>query len=291
MEGLANFKPSKPFIVGIDSDGCAFDTMELKHKECFIPNIIKHWNLQPISKVAREAAEFVNLYSTWRGINRFPALVKTIDLLADRPIVTRRAVQLPDLMPLRAFIDSNRPLSNAGLQVAIAESPNPILMRALEWSQAVNQSIEAMVQGVPPFPLVRDSLERLAQQADIVVVSATPREALVREWHEHGISSVVRVVCGQEAGSKKNLLTALAKMVSQPERLLMMGDAPGDYDAARAANAAFFPINPGDEERSWEEFYHHGLERFLSLRYVGADEATRIAKFKARLPEQPPWKD
>ena len=26
--------------VGIDSDGCAFDTMEVKHKECFIPNTI-----------------------------------------------------------------------------------------------------------------------------------------------------------------------------------------------------------------------------------------------------------
>ena len=60
---LKNFKPEHEFMVGIDSDGCAFDTMEIKHKECFIPNIIKYWNLQPVSKYARSAAEFVNLYS------------------------------------------------------------------------------------------------------------------------------------------------------------------------------------------------------------------------------------
>ena len=45
------------FFVGIDSDGCAFDTMEIKHKECFIPNIINSWDLQSVSRFARQAAE------------------------------------------------------------------------------------------------------------------------------------------------------------------------------------------------------------------------------------------
>src|SRR5512141_2466189 len=58
---LKNFPNKHDFLVAIDSDGCAFDTMEIKHKECFIPNIIKHWDLQPVSKFARAAAEFVNL--------------------------------------------------------------------------------------------------------------------------------------------------------------------------------------------------------------------------------------
>lgn len=34
QEPLRNFSPTKDFFVGIDSDGCAFDTMEVKHKEC-----------------------------------------------------------------------------------------------------------------------------------------------------------------------------------------------------------------------------------------------------------------
>ena len=38
---LREFRKCNEYFVGIDSDGCAFDTMEVKHKECFIPNIIK----------------------------------------------------------------------------------------------------------------------------------------------------------------------------------------------------------------------------------------------------------
>jgi len=78
---LEGFSRQRDFFVGIDSDGCAFDTMEVKHKECFIPNIVRFYNLAAVSKYAREAAEFVNLYSQWRGINRFPGLIMTLDLL------------------------------------------------------------------------------------------------------------------------------------------------------------------------------------------------------------------
>src|SRR4030042_627668 len=87
---LIDFKPGQSFFVGIDSDGCAFDAMELKQKECFTPSTIRVWGLQPISKYARETAEWVNLYSKWRGANRWPALVKVFELLAERPEVKER---------------------------------------------------------------------------------------------------------------------------------------------------------------------------------------------------------
>ena len=32
-KALKNFKPKKSFFVGIDSDGCAFDTMGIKQHE------------------------------------------------------------------------------------------------------------------------------------------------------------------------------------------------------------------------------------------------------------------
>ena len=32
-QALAELQPQHRFFVGIDSDGCAFDTMEIKHKE------------------------------------------------------------------------------------------------------------------------------------------------------------------------------------------------------------------------------------------------------------------
>jgi len=43
IEQLKALEKKKDFFVGIDSDGCAFDSMEIKHKECFIPNIINSW--------------------------------------------------------------------------------------------------------------------------------------------------------------------------------------------------------------------------------------------------------
>ena len=46
---LKNFDKQHDFLVAIDSDGCVFDSMEIKHKECFIPNIINSWSLQAVS--------------------------------------------------------------------------------------------------------------------------------------------------------------------------------------------------------------------------------------------------
>src|SRR3989442_5311364 len=119
---LLSFQPRCDFFVGIDSDGCAFDTMEVKHKECFIPNTIHAWDLQPVSKFAREAAEFVTLYSKWRGINRFPALLYTFDLLADRPEVQRRGVLLPDIPQLRHWVATETKLANPALERAARET-------------------------------------------------------------------------------------------------------------------------------------------------------------------------
>jgi hypothetical protein len=131
---LRDLQPKHDFFVGLDSDGCVFDTMELKHKECFAPNTIKHWGLQAVSKYARDAALFVNLYSKWRGINRWPALVMVFDLLREREEVIRRGVAVPTADILRAFIaQSKHPHSDSGLRGFIADhSGDPDLDRALE---------------------------------------------------------------------------------------------------------------------------------------------------------------
>src|SRR5512138_95404 len=155
---LADLQPQQAFFVGIDSDGCAFDSMEIKHKECFIPTIIKFWDLQAVSKYAREAAEFVNLYSKWRGINRWPALTMVFDLLRERPEVQARKVCLPQTPCLRAFIDNeNFPKSNEGLKAFKVQNPDPELDTAWAWTIAVNAAVTDMVHGIPPFPYVRES--------------------------------------------------------------------------------------------------------------------------------------
>jgi phosphoglycolate phosphatase-like HAD superfamily hydrolase len=287
---LAELDPAHEFFVGIDSDGCAFDTMEIKHKECFTPNIIKHWGLQPVSKYAREAAEFVNLYSKWRGINRWPALVMVFDLLRERPEVQARDVVPPEASRIRAFIAADDfPKSNDGLKAYMAEHSDPELDTAWAWTTAVNTTVADMVHGVPPFPYVRESLAYLTDKADMIVVSATPVEALTREWEEHDIARYVRVIAGQEMGKKALHLELAAQGKYGPDHVLMIGDAPGDMKAARANDALFYPINPGHEEESWQRFYEQAMHKFLAGEYAGDYETAVIAEFEKLLPEVPPW--
>ncbi len=287
---LKSFAPKHEFFVGIDSDGCVFDTMEIKHKECFIPNIINCWGLQAVSKYAREAAEFVNLYSKHRGINRWPALLMVFDLLAERPEVQRRGVKLPEVPTLRDWAKTEKALGNPQLKSAIEKTGDPVLKRALAWSEAVNASIAEMVHDVPPFPFVRESFEALSKKADMICVSQTPGEALQREWEEHSVSKYAAVIAGQEMGSKSEHLKLAAAGKYPAEKCLMIGDAPGDLKAARANGFLFFPVNPGHEEASWQRFYEEAMGRFLAGTYAGDYERALIAEFDALLPDVPPWK-
>jgi len=144
-----------------------------------------------------------------------------------------------------------------------------------------------MVQGVPPFPFVRESLEKLKGKADVLVVSATPQEALDREWAEHDLAQWVAKICGQELGTKKEFLAVSAKYA--PGHALMVGDALGDYHAAKPNQALFFPINPGAEEASWKRFFEEGIDRFLADTFAGSYEESLFAEFERRLPSRPPW--
>jgi len=279
--------PQHSFLVGIDSDGCAFDTMELKHKECFIPNTIKYYDLQAVSKYAREAAEFVNLYSKSRGINRFPALVETLEWLQRRPEVRARGREIRVPAALQKWIHEETKLGNPALQALVNQSGDPDLKRALDWSLAVNEAVADMVHAVPPFPCVRESLEKLAAQADMLVCSATPNAALKAEWAEHGIDRFVAQICGQEVGSKSEILRNAKKYAA--DHALMIGDAPGDYKAAAVNQCLFYPINPGHEEASWKRFLEEGIDRFLNGTFAGSYQQELLAEFDRCLPEKPSW--
>ena len=284
---MFEFEPKHDFFVGIDSDGCAFDTMELKHKECFTPCHVNHWDLQGVSKYAREAAEFVNLYSKSRGINRFPALVEVLEWLQKRPEVKARGIMIDIPQSLLDWIERETKLGNPALKAEVEKTGDPGLKKTLEWSEAVNESVAAMVRGVPPFPFVRESLRKMQEKADILVVSATPQEALTREWEEHDLTKYIVAICGQEIGTKKESLQSAAKYPAN--HTLMIGDAPGDYKAAVANDALFFPINPGAAEASWKRFYEEGIERFFSGTFAGEYQAQLLAEFDSYLPEKPPW--
>jgi phosphoglycolate phosphatase-like HAD superfamily hydrolase len=286
---LRAFPKQHDFFVGIDSDGCVFDTMEVKHKECFIPNFIRHMGLAAVSKYAREACEFVNLYSKDRGANRFPAYLEALDLLARRPEVVRRHFQVPRLQGVRDWVGRETKLGNPTLKAEVERTHDPDLALALAWSEDVNRSIAETVRNVPPFPMVREALEALKPVADVMVVSATPGEALQREWEEHGLAPFVGLIAGQELGSKREHLTLAAVGKYDPEKILMVGDAPGDRKAAVANKVLFYPIDPGYEEESWQRFHDEALPRFLAGTFQGAYMDHLVARFEELLPSTPTW--
>ncbi|MGD8778450.1 MAG: HAD family hydrolase [Ignavibacteria bacterium] len=286
---LEDIQPSKEFFIGIDSDGCAFDTMEIKHKECFCPNTVKYWELQKISKYVREAWDFVNLYSKTRGCNRFHALLRVFDLLSERKEVKARNAEIPKVESLRKWVANETKLGNPVLKKYAAEVNDPVISKALEWSLAINEMIAGMVYGIPPFPFMKESLVKLSGKADSMVVSQTPVEALQREWEENGMAGYVKLIAGQEYGTKAEHLKYGAKGKYPDNKILMIGDAPGDYKAAKTNGVLFYPINPGHEEASWERFYNESLDKFFDGTYAGDYEKSLIEEFDGYLPENPPW--
>jgi phosphoglycolate phosphatase-like HAD superfamily hydrolase len=281
---LRDFVPTKSFFVGIDSDGCVFDTMEIKHKECFAPMFIKHFHLQAASKYARQAWEHVNLYSTSRGCNRFHALSLTLSLLRKKPEVIARGVAIADTKPLDDWAARETKLSNETLAAEIKRG-NYALAPVMAWSKAVDAAIEDIVQAVPPFPKVRECLEKITQQADAIVISQTPTLALRREWAEHHIDGHVKLIAGQELGSKSEHLKLAARGKYSENHILMIGDAPGDQKAAQANGALFYPIVPGGEEQSWQRLLEEGLPRFFDGKFAGDYAGAVLRAFDASLRE------
>jgi phosphoglycolate phosphatase-like HAD superfamily hydrolase len=285
---LRDFKPTKKFFIGIDSDGCVFDSMEIKHKECFAPMFIKHFGLQAASRHARETWEFVNLYSKSRGCNRFHGLRLSFNLLHDRPEVRARGVELPHLKKLAEWTTREPRPSNDTLAAEIAAG-NKELKQILDWSHAVNEAIEDIVRGLPPFPLVPQCLKNLMAKADLMVISQTPGAALRREWAEHKIDSYVKLIAGQEIGTKTEHLKFAAGGKYPPGQVLMIGDAPGDLKAAKSNGALFYPIVPHREEHSWQYLLEEGLPRFFAGKFAGGFENRLAGEFEASLPDSPPW--
>ena len=285
---LRDFQPKHDFFIGIDSDGCVFDSMEIKHKECFAPMFVKHHNLQAVSKYAREVWDFVNLYSKTRGANRFPALTRALNLLRDRPEVQARNVNVPSYPALDEWMERETKLGNATLATEV-EGGNEGLAHIKVWSDSVNEQVADIVHCVPPFPLLRQTLEKALGQADMMVISQTPCDALEREWAEHDISKFVEIIAGQEMGTKTEHLKFAAVDNYAAEKILMIGDAPGDHKAAKANGVLFFPILPGREEDSWERLHGEALDRFFAGTYAGEYEEELFAEFDGCLPENPSW--
>lgn len=289
IQELKDLQPEKDFFIGFDSDGCVFDSMEIKQKECFCPSFVNNYDMQGASTVARETLEFVNLYSKTRGVNRFLAVSRVCELLAERAEVKARGISVPSVTGLREWISRENKLSQGTLEDEVKRNPHPDLQRALAWSRDATDAIAKIVRNLPPYPQVKGILETAAPRADLMVVSQTPTGDLEREWTEHGIADFVRIIAGQERGTKGEHLKYAAAGKYSSEKILMIGDAPGDLKAAEANGVLFYPIVPGAEEASWDRFRDEALGKFFSGAYAGAYQEGLLADFDKALPEYPTW--
>lgn len=290
QEALRNLQPRSDFFIGIDSDGCVFDSMEVKQKEFFIPYALRYFNLFPVSKLVRETWEFVNLYSSFRGGNRFPAMIKVFELLSERKEIIESGIKLPDMTSLKEWINIETKLGNATLRAYCEKKTDPSLELVLKWSETVNMEIGEWLRDIPPFPYAKKAMEKISGFADITVVSQTPYEALEREWLENDLKKYVRMIAAQEHGTKAEHLALAAKGKYPDDRILLLGDAFGDLNAAKNNGVLFYPIIPGMENKSWEIFLNEGLEKFQKGKFAGAYEDSLAAEFRKSLPDIPPWK-
>jgi phosphoglycolate phosphatase-like HAD superfamily hydrolase len=286
---LEKMKPSREFLIGIDSDGCVFDSMEVKQKEFFIPNALKYFDLFEISKILQETWEFVNLYSIYRGGNRFTSIIKVFELLNERKEIRDKGFKLADLSSLKEWVRTETKLSNANLRKYFESNYDPDLERVVNWTEAVNKDISEKLRNIPPFPHAIQAIKKISVFADLIIVSQTPLEALEREWEEHDMKKYVKVIAGQEHGTKTEHLALAGKGKYPDNKIIMIGDAKGDLDAARKNGILFYPIIQGKEDESWERFINEGLGKFSRGEYEGNYENKLLMEFQKFLPEKPPW--
>jgi phosphoglycolate phosphatase-like HAD superfamily hydrolase len=284
---LRKLKPRHEFFIGIDSDGCVFDTMEAKQKEFFIPYALKYFDLHAISEEVRETWEFVNLYSVHRGGNRFTSIIKVFDLLKERKRIREINFRLPDLSSLKEWINTETKLSNSNLRKYYEKNYSPDLEKVVRWTEAVNKGIGEELRSIPPFPHAYSAIETMSVFADLIIVSQTPLEALEREWKEHDLEKFVTIIAGQEHGTKTEHIELSAKDKYPPDKILMIGDAKGDLQAARNNGVLFYPVIPGKEDESWELLIKESFHKFLSGTYRGNYENKLIVEFENSLPVNP----
>lgn len=252
----------KDFIVCVDSDGCAMDTMNVKHIDFFGPIAADVFNVQDRDAFLKEWNR-VNLFSATRGINRFKALELVLNWAKDNG-----DEQIGDISKLTDWAKNADTVSNGALEALIAEESSEDLEKALDWSIKVNEGIEEELAGNDkPFEGAKEGLEAIHKFADIAIVSSANLGALESEWNRHGLMDSVDQVYGQERGSKQ---TAIADLLSQgyaKDKVLMVGDAPGDKDAAEKNGVGFYPILFNKEKASWDRLVNEALPQFLEGNY------------------------
>ena len=279
MTDLQHFVKNREYLVCVDSDGCAMDTMDIKHFRCFGPCMVEEWGLEEWAQPILARWNEINLYTMTRGVNRFKGLAMALDE------INAQYTAIEGLDELKAWAASAPELSNGALEKALPTAQGPCLAKALSWSRKVNAAINALPESEKkPFDGAAAGLAAAHAAADVAVVSSANREAVEEEWARCGLLGSVDVLCCQDAGSKAACIAQLKAKGYAPDHILMVGDAPGDKAAAEKNGVWFYPILVRHEAESWAELVSTALARLTSGAYAPYGE-TLAEKFLANLGE------
>ena len=273
----SDYQRKHDFLVCVDSDGCAMDTMDCKHIHCFGPCMVAEWNLQQWEKPILDRWNEINLYSLNRGINRFKGLAMALTE------IDAQYTHIDHLSDLQQWVNSGAAPSNDALQKAIDETGSPMLQKALRWSKAVNTAITKLPEDLKrPFPGAKDGLAAASQFADVAIVSSANRDAVLEEWTKHSLLDHVDIVLAQDCGSKAHCIAEMLKFGYALDHVLMVGDAPGDHDAAKQNGVFFYPILVRHETESWTELPKAGFDCLKNGTYP-AYEKKKLDAFRGNL--------
>ncbi len=275
---IDTFAKTKEYLVCVDSDGCAMDTMDIKHIRCFGPCMVKEWGLKTWEDEILARWNEINLYTMTRGINRFKGLAMALGEI-DKKYCSIQGIEV-----LARWVEESKALSNDALEMAIQKDDKEILRKALAWSQSVNCSIDMLPEeDKKPFEGVDQALATAHMDADIAIVSSANLDAVEAEWERYGLLSHTDIVLAQDVGSKAYCINELLKKGYKKEHVLMCGDAPGDQAASEDNGVCYYPILARRESESWAEFREQALPRFLAGSYRGAYEEDKINEFRKNL--------
>lgn len=263
MVTLSEFKKTKDFLVCVDSDGCAMDTMDIKHIRCFGPCMVDVWSLHKWEKEILTRWNEINLYTLTRGINRFKGLSMALTEINEQ----YQAIDgIEDLIFWSKNADE---LSNDALKKEIEKHPEKEVFKlVLKWSEMVNNAIKELPESeIKPFPLVKEALKLAHEKADIAIVSSANLGAVLDEWEKHSLLEHTDIVLTQNVGSKAFCISELLKKGYEKENVLMCGDAPGDLKAAETNGIFYYPILVKKEKDSWQDFINQGFSHLLDGSY------------------------
>lgn len=272
---------TKSKLIALDSDGCVYDTMEAKCCVYTVPEVLRHWKLDDVRQEVEDFYRSYSLTGVTRGANRFLTLHALFRHLLKSAPPERYGLEHMGLFLQMA--ESGEQLSVPAFEQVYEQTGDTGIKQIIDWAMDVNANVKVGAPDIQTFPLVRESMEKIKQHANLAVVSTASMLTLEREWQNFGFIRYPDAILGHEYGDKWDMITRLLAEGFAPEDCLMIGDSFWDYRGSRVCGVRFYPIIAEREAESWHTLYHTVLDAFFDNAYTREMESGYLSQFQTVL--------